>query len=62
MWPNQVSNPGPVTYASGALPTALHGPEKLIEKVYLGTLQIMQEIGKAISNDTTTDVDQLNKL
>ena len=26
MWPNQVSNPGPLTYESGALPTALRGP------------------------------------
>ena len=26
MWPDWVSNPGPLTYESGALPTALHGP------------------------------------
>ena len=26
MWPDQVSNPGPLTYVSGALPTALRGP------------------------------------
>ena len=26
MWPDRVSNPGPLTYESGALPTALHGP------------------------------------
>ena len=26
MWPDQVSNPGPLTYESGALPTALRGP------------------------------------
>ena len=26
MWPDQVSNPGPLTYESGALPTALLGP------------------------------------
>ena len=25
MWPDRVSNPGPLTYASGALPTALRG-------------------------------------
>ena len=29
MWPDQVSNPGPLTYKSGALPTALHGPAQL---------------------------------
>ena len=26
MWPNRVSNPGPLTYESGALPTALRIP------------------------------------
>ena len=26
MWPDQVSNPGPLTYESGAQPTVLHCP------------------------------------
>ena len=26
MWPDRVSNPGPMTYESCALPTALRGP------------------------------------
>ena len=26
MWPDRVSNPGPLTCESGALPTALRGP------------------------------------
>ena len=26
MWPDRVSNPGPLTYELGALPTALRGP------------------------------------
>ena len=26
MWPDRVSNPGPMTYESGALPIALRGP------------------------------------
>ena len=26
MWPDRVSNPGPLTYESGAIPTALRGP------------------------------------
>ena len=26
MWPDRVLNPGPLTYESGALPTALRGP------------------------------------
>ena len=29
MWPDRVSNPGPPTYESGALPIALRGPAKL---------------------------------
>ena len=31
MWPDRVSNPGPLTYESGALPTALHGPSIYFE-------------------------------
>ena len=31
MWPDRVSNPGPLTYESGALPTALRGPAILGE-------------------------------
>ena len=26
MWPDRVSNPGPLTYEPGALPNALRGP------------------------------------
>ena len=37
MWPDQVSNPGPLTYESGALPTALHSLARkcLLEQGYL---------------------------
>ena len=28
MWPDRVSNPGPLTYESGALPIALRGPAR----------------------------------
>ena len=28
MWPDRVSNPGLLTYESGALPTALRGPAR----------------------------------
>ena len=30
MLPDQVSNPGPLTYESGALPIALRGPSSII--------------------------------
>ena len=32
MLPNRVSNPGPLTYESGTLPTALPGPARLYGK------------------------------
>ena len=32
MLPDRVSNPGPLTYESGALPIALRGPAKKIIK------------------------------
>ena len=35
MWPDRVSNPRPLTYESGALPTALRGPALTIRKVVL---------------------------
>ena len=33
MLPDRVSNPGPLTYESGALPIALRGPAAIIEDV-----------------------------
>ena len=33
MWPDRVSNLGPLTYESGALPTALRGPAKKEKKI-----------------------------
>ena len=38
MWPDRVSNPGSLTYESGALPTALRGPAWLWERRYLKCL------------------------
>ena len=36
MLPDRVSNPGPLTYESGALPIELRGPAKLMESLGLG--------------------------
>ena len=33
MLPDRVSNPGPLTYESGALPTALRGPAPVWEQL-----------------------------
>ena len=38
MWPDRVSNPGPLTYESGALLTVLRGPAFLDRIHLLGTL------------------------
>ena len=35
MLPDRVSNPGPLTYESGALPIALRGPAKFLYKKLL---------------------------
>ena len=32
MWPDRVSNLGPLALESDALPTALHGPAKLLQR------------------------------
>ena len=34
MLPDRVSNPGPLTYESGALPIVLHGPATGVENFY----------------------------
>ena len=35
MLPDRVSNPGPLTYESGALPIALRGPATVGERIHL---------------------------
>ena len=35
MWPDRVSNPGPLTYESGALPTALSGSAEVIDETFV---------------------------
>ena len=35
MLPDRVSNPGPLTYESGALPIALRGPASQVSVVYI---------------------------
>ena len=42
MWPDQVSNPGPLTYESGALLIALRGPAALIVVLLLHVSVILQ--------------------
>ena len=44
MLPDRVSNPGPLTYESGALPIALRGPACHVVHVSLGTNLIKQGV------------------
>ena len=39
MLPDRVSNPGPLTYESGALPIALRGPALLMRHLVIGQCQ-----------------------
>ena len=47
MLPDRVSNPGPLTYESGALPIALRGPADLVQVnahiVVLGTKNSLEK-------------------
>ena len=38
MWPDRVSNPGPPTYESAALPIALRGPATYVVTPHLNRL------------------------
>ena len=40
MLPDRVSNPGPLTYESGALPIALRGPAPTILQRYFRVLSV----------------------
>ena len=44
MLPDRVSNPGPLTYESGALPIALRGPARMIQKFELVSLNILHAV------------------
>ena len=48
MLPDRVSNPGPLTYESGALPIALRGPARCFEQLGPGVLVKVAE--EAISH------------
>ena len=62
MLPDRVSNPGPLTYESGVLPIALHGPALKIEKPFKPHLLLGQWADfKIISQECSLD-DPLPKL
>ena len=47
MLPDRVSNPGPLTYESGALPIALRGPVKIVQKTMYSLIPVHQAMGRA---------------
>ena len=44
MWPDRVSNPGPLTYESGAPPTALRSPTVKITRKNTVELQWLEHL------------------
>ena len=44
MWPDRVSNPGPLTYKSGALQTALCGPAPFLKCMFKIGLAVCQKL------------------
>ena len=47
MLPDRVSNPGPLTYESGALPIALRGPAGDKRGITLSIIKALQELHDA---------------
>ena len=44
MWPDRVSNPGPPTYESGALPIALRGPAIMKNNIKKVTVKFREDL------------------
>ena len=53
MLPDRVSNPGPLTYESGALPIALRGPAVIDKPLLLG-INISKYVNIFLSTNPTT--------
>ena len=49
MLPDRVSNPGPLTYESGALPIALRGPAHLLQVTWS---QLFKELSSSSVGDS----------
>ena len=63
MWPDRVSNPGPLTYESGALPTALRGPAPSVLSEYaLACVSVSVTVRVSVSVSLLVGVfDQVNQ-
>ena len=52
MLPDRVSNPGPLTYESGALPIALRGPACSLSTAVIDGLVVRQQSHRLCSSST----------
>ena len=50
MWPDQVSNLGPLIYESGVLPIALRGPPAAVVIEALGVNSCFQQLPRDLAN------------
>ena len=55
MWPVRVSNPGPLTYESGALPTAFRGPTHLYDTIKIKSIVSDRLQEKALLDQEQSD-------
>ena len=64
MLPDRVSNPGPLTYESGALPIALRGPARLKTDIYVIKYceKVYERSGKNLFWSIKNSCEVLNKL
>ena len=62
MLPDRVSNPGPLTYESGALPIALHGPASPISNSRFGPVISYEEIKERIQQGSPAILTGLKTL
>ena len=60
MWPDRVSNRGPLTHESGALPTALRGPALLANTVDNDQMPHYVSANSANPDHTVSDLHLLD--
>ena len=61
MWTDRVSNPGPLTYESGALPTALRGPAIPVELIDINPHTKFQ-VATIVGTLRSTSYNNLNPI
>ena len=62
MWPDRVSNPGPLTYESGALPIALRGPAVSFAVEYIKDTFFFRKTPVAVINRDNQTPLQITKI